>query len=168
MIWKKDGSSFEIRTQGQLEDGSPALDEIVADGASIHLEQMSHDSWFMGITAGGKYFHLNFALVDGRLEVILSDQDEDEYVEWVGDSRERPLPGNEALQGKIMTDDIELITLVLPALDKSVQLSREASGRIWDAVKRGEAPSAEEYVNQMLIRALTASQVEGTPDPKAR
>jgi hypothetical protein len=34
MIWKKDGSSIEIRTQGELADGRPALDEIVADGAS--------------------------------------------------------------------------------------------------------------------------------------
>ena len=37
MTWTKDESSVEIRTQGQLEDGRPALDEIVANGASIHL-----------------------------------------------------------------------------------------------------------------------------------
>jgi len=42
VIWKNDGSSVEIRTQGELADGRPALDEIVADGASIHLEQMAH------------------------------------------------------------------------------------------------------------------------------
>ena len=60
MLWNKNGGSLEIRTRGELADGRPALDEIVADGASIHLEQMSHDQWFMGIEAGGKYFHLNF------------------------------------------------------------------------------------------------------------
>jgi hypothetical protein len=45
MIWQKDGSSLEIRTQGQLADGRPALDEIVARGAFVHLEQMAHDHW---------------------------------------------------------------------------------------------------------------------------
>jgi len=92
MLWKKDGSSLEIRTQGELADGRPALDEIVAGGASIHLEQMSHDQWFMGIEAGGKYFHLNFGLRDGQLQVNLSDQG-DEDAEWEGDSRERRFPG---------------------------------------------------------------------------
>jgi len=48
MIWKNNGSSVEIRTQGQLADGRPAHDEIVADGAKLHLEQMSHDRWWMG------------------------------------------------------------------------------------------------------------------------
>jgi hypothetical protein len=36
----KDGSSLEIRTQGQLPDGRPALDEIVASGAAVHLEEI--------------------------------------------------------------------------------------------------------------------------------
>jgi hypothetical protein len=92
MIWEKEGSSLEIRTQGQLPDGRPALDEIVAGGASVHLEQMAHDHWWMGLEAGGKYFHLNFGVQDGRLWVHLSDQGE-ENTEWEGDSRERPIPG---------------------------------------------------------------------------
>jgi hypothetical protein len=90
MKWEKNGSSVEIRTQGELPDGRPALDEIVADGASIHLEQMAHDQWWMGIDAGGKTFHLNFGLHDGRLYVNLSDQCEDGS-NWEGDNRERPL-----------------------------------------------------------------------------
>jgi hypothetical protein len=94
MQWEKNGSSLEIRTQGELADGRPALDEIVSDGASIHLEQMSHDSWFMGIEAAGKYFHLWFQLANGRLQVHLSDQG-DESAAWEGDSRELPLPGME-------------------------------------------------------------------------
>jgi hypothetical protein len=68
----------EIRTQGSLADGRPALDEIVANGASIHLEQMAHDHWWMGIEAGGKYFHLNISNRDGLLSVHLSDQGEGE------------------------------------------------------------------------------------------
>ena len=93
MLWNKNGSSLEIRTQGELADGRPALDEIVANGASVHLEQMSHDQWFMGIEAGGKYFHLNFAMSGGKLRVHLSDQG-DEDAEWEGDNRERPFPGS--------------------------------------------------------------------------
>ena len=67
MVWEKDGSSLEIRTQGELPDGKPALDEIVARGASVHLEQMAHDHWWMGLEAGGMHFHLNFGVQDGRL-----------------------------------------------------------------------------------------------------
>jgi len=92
MIWEKDGSSFEIRTQAELADGRPALDEIVASGATVHLEQMSHNHWWMGIEAAGKYFHLNFGMQDGRLWVRLSDQGEED-TEWEGDNREKPLPG---------------------------------------------------------------------------
>jgi len=94
MIWEKDGSSIEIRTQGELADGRPALDEVVAHGAAIHLEQMSDDHWWMGLEAGGKYFHLNFGIENGRLWVRLSDQGE-ESVEWEGDNREMPTPGTE-------------------------------------------------------------------------
>ena len=47
MIWEKDGSSLEIRAQGQLPDGRPALDE------------------------------LNFGVQDGRLWIRLSDQGEE-------------------------------------------------------------------------------------------
>jgi hypothetical protein len=92
MIWEKGGTSFEIRTQGELPDGRPALDEIVAKGAFVHLEQMAHDSWWMGLKAGGKYFHLNFGVNDGRLWVHLSDQGED-GAEWEGDDREHPITG---------------------------------------------------------------------------
>lgn len=82
---------MEIRTQGTLlADGRPALDEIVATGAAIHLEQMAHDHWWMGIESGGKYFHLNIAVRDGALKVHLSDQGEgQEDAEWEGDDRER-------------------------------------------------------------------------------
>jgi len=91
MIWNKNGSSIEIRTQGQLADGRPALDEIVADGAKLHLEQMSHDHWWLGLEAGGKYFHLNITTRDGLRHVHLSDQG-NEDAEWEGDNRERPFP----------------------------------------------------------------------------
>lgn len=43
MIWEKDGSSLEIRIQGQLPDGKPAHDETVVRGASVHLEQITPD-----------------------------------------------------------------------------------------------------------------------------
>jgi hypothetical protein len=93
MIWEQEGSSFEIRTQGELPDGRPSLDEIVARGALVHLEQMSHDHWWMGIEAGKNYFHLNFGVQDGQSWVRLSDQDDDGG-EWEGDNREKPTPGS--------------------------------------------------------------------------
>ena len=46
----------------------------------------------MGLEAGGKYFHLNFGVQDGRLWVRLSDQG-DENAEWEGDNREMPTAG---------------------------------------------------------------------------
>src|SRR6266567_4447834 len=58
-IWKTDNSRIEIRTQRTLADGTLALDEV-AKCAVIHLEQMSHHYWWMGIETDGKYFHLNF------------------------------------------------------------------------------------------------------------
>ena len=88
----KDVSSIEIRTQVELADGKPVLDEIVASGATPHLEQMDYDQWWMVVEAGGKYFHLNFEVQDGRLWVRLSDQG-DEDAEWEGDNREKPIPG---------------------------------------------------------------------------
>ena len=88
--WEKDNSTLEIRTQGTLPDGRPALDEIVATSAAVHLEQMDHDRWWMGLDAGGKSFHLNFGIEEGRLCVYLSDQDDEN--EWEGDNRERPIP----------------------------------------------------------------------------
>jgi hypothetical protein len=90
--WEKDNSTLEIRTRGHLEDGRPALDEIVAVGAGVHLEQMNHDSWWMGLGAGGRNLNLWFTLEDGRLCVRLTGQDEED-TEWEGDSRKRPLPG---------------------------------------------------------------------------
>jgi hypothetical protein len=93
MIWNKNGSSVEIRTQGEIADGEPAPDEVVADGAKLHLEQMSHDHRWLVLEAGGKYFHLNFTTRDGLLLVHLSRQG-DEDAEWKGDNRERPWPEN--------------------------------------------------------------------------
>ena len=83
---------LEIRTQDQLPGGRPALDEIVAGVAVVHLEQMAHDHWWMGLEAAGKHFHVNFGVQDGRLWIRLSDQGE-ESAEWEGDNRERPIPG---------------------------------------------------------------------------
>ena len=90
--WEKSGTSLEIRTQGTLPDGRPALDEVVASGATVHLEQMDNNQWWMGIQAGGRYFHLWFSLEDGCLCVRLSDQD-DEDARWEGDNREKSSPG---------------------------------------------------------------------------
>jgi hypothetical protein len=90
--WEKAGTSLEIRTQGTSPNGKPVLDEVVASGATVHLEQMDDNQWWIGIQAGGRDFHLWFSLEDGRLCVRLSDQDDEEAL-WEGDNREKPLPG---------------------------------------------------------------------------
>jgi hypothetical protein len=91
MKWQDESSSIEIRTQGQLADGTPALDEIVARCANVHVEQMSHNAWWIGLEAGGKNFHLNFNLEDGRLcvHLLLDADDETETAEWENDGRPR-------------------------------------------------------------------------------
>ena len=73
MKWEHKGSSLEIRTKGELSDGRPALDEIVAYRAYLHLEQMTDIHWWMGIEAAGKTFALEFGVDDGRLWVRLTD-----------------------------------------------------------------------------------------------
>ena len=53
-----------------------------------------------------------------------------------------------------MHDDVELIEISLSTFGKTFPLSRETSALIWDAVKRGEASSPEEYVNRKLEEYL--------------
>ena len=67
LTWKTDSSSIEIRFQGRLEDGRPALDEVVANGADVRVEQMDHDQWWMGIQSGRNDLHLWFTVEDGYL-----------------------------------------------------------------------------------------------------
>lgn len=62
-------TSLEVRRD---EDGS--LDEIVATGASIHLEQMGGNSWWMSIEAGGRHVHVNLTtprtVINARCEDV--------------------------------------------------------------------------------------------------
>jgi hypothetical protein len=94
MSWKEDASSIEIRTQGELPDGRPALDEIVASGASVTASRWTTTPGGWASRPAASIFHLNFTLRDGQLHVHLSDQAED-GAEWEGDSRPRPLPGED-------------------------------------------------------------------------
>jgi hypothetical protein len=59
-----------------------------------------------------------------------------------------------------MTDDVEMIEIMLPTLNQTVKLSREASANIWAAVKRGEASSPEEYLIQALKRLVTTPETD--------
>ena len=63
--------------QGALENGTPALDEVFVTGGRVHLEPMNYNAWWMGIEAGGKSYHLNFGIKDGRLTAFLADQGEE-------------------------------------------------------------------------------------------
>lgn len=57
--------AVEIRRN---EDGS--IDEIVAKAATLHIEQMSGDCWFLGISAeDGSYWQFWLAAKNGRSAV---------------------------------------------------------------------------------------------------
>lgn len=60
---------IEVR---QNENGS--LDEIVATGAEVHLEQMDGNAWWMSIEAGGRTIHVNLttrrAVITGRCDYV--------------------------------------------------------------------------------------------------
>ena len=50
------------------DDGS--IDEIIASGCSVHIEQMSDDGWFMGIEAAdGSYWQFWFGAKNMRSHV---------------------------------------------------------------------------------------------------
>ena len=54
-----DGSvEGQVRPEVRLnEDGT--LDEIVANGAYVHLEQMDDGCWWMAVESGGHLIHVN-------------------------------------------------------------------------------------------------------------
>jgi len=60
---------IEVRRNG---DGS--LDEVVASGAFVHLEQMSEKSWWLGIEKDGYRQVVWFGIEKGKL-VTTSDCD---------------------------------------------------------------------------------------------
>jgi len=47
---------LKSETQGTFPDGKPALDEVLATSADVHLEQMDHNKWWMGIEGRRKTF----------------------------------------------------------------------------------------------------------------
>lgn len=55
---KKDDGGIIIR-YAELDNGKSELDEIVASNASIHLEQMDDNHWWMSIRTGSEEIHVN-------------------------------------------------------------------------------------------------------------
>jgi hypothetical protein len=85
-----------------LEDGRPALAEVVPTGADVHLEQMDRG------TSGGwesdsveSDFHLWFTLKSGRLCVRLSDQDDENT--WSDDDDREAVAGSRMHSGLVGT-----------------------------------------------------------------
>jgi hypothetical protein len=54
-VSKPETTPLEIR----YDDGK--LDEIVATGCDLHLEQLSGNMWWMSVTAGGRTVHVNLS-----------------------------------------------------------------------------------------------------------
>jgi hypothetical protein len=84
--WKTDTSSVEIRTNGTLADGMPALNEILAQAISFHLKRQYHGGWWLEFVAGGRDFHIDFDVSNGALSVSLCDRMANEY--WKGETRD--------------------------------------------------------------------------------
>lgn len=57
----------------ELDNGETELDEVVATNASVHLEAMDDNHWWLSVTAGGETVHVNFytkrAKISGHAEV---------------------------------------------------------------------------------------------------
>lgn len=85
-IWKTDTGSVEVRTKGAIADGAPALDEIVATGASFHLKRRYHGGWRLEFEAAGRNFHINFDVQEGALSASLCDLLANEF--WNGETRD--------------------------------------------------------------------------------
>lgn len=52
------------------------LDEIVARGANVHLEQMDSNYWWMGLEVAGRRFHVRFNSAKGIRVTINEDTPE--------------------------------------------------------------------------------------------
>jgi len=67
------------------DDGS--IDEIVAKGADLHIEQMSNDGWYMGLQMpDGSYWQFWFGAKNGRSHVEFRHT-ETTYAEIAGDRK---------------------------------------------------------------------------------
>ncbi len=64
-------SPIEIRNHA-----NGRLDEIVARGANIHLEQMDSNYWWMGLEIADRYFHIRFSSAKGIRVTVDEDTPE--------------------------------------------------------------------------------------------
>jgi hypothetical protein len=66
------GEPPEIR-HVTLDNGETVLDEVMACNASVHLEAMADNAWWLGIESGGQLVHVNLttrrAKINGTVEV---------------------------------------------------------------------------------------------------
>jgi hypothetical protein len=59
--------------------------------AAVHLEQMSHDHWRMGLEAGGRRFQPTFGVRVGTYGFVCPTR-VGRSTEWESDSRKRTVP----------------------------------------------------------------------------
>ncbi len=64
-------SPIEIRNHA-----NGRLDEIVARGANVHLEQIDSNYWWMGLQLAGRYFHVRFSSAKGIRVTVDEDTPE--------------------------------------------------------------------------------------------
>lgn len=62
--------SVEVRHQRAIGAKVDHIDEIIARGCDLHIEQMSGDGWFMGLTfPDGEYWQFYFGSKNRRAAV---------------------------------------------------------------------------------------------------
>lgn len=66
------GSAPEVR-HATLINGETELDEVIATNATVHLEAMDTNHWWLLVESGGKSVHVNFytkrAKISGHAEI---------------------------------------------------------------------------------------------------
>jgi hypothetical protein len=82
--------AVEIRT-----DMGGAVDEIFAKGCTVHIEQLSHEGWFMGIDASdGSYWQFWFGAKNRRAHVEIRHTETvsaEETMAWAGQPPAAPI-----------------------------------------------------------------------------
>lgn len=57
-----------------LTSGEVELDEVVARNASVHLECMADNHWWMAITSGGKTVHVNLGTKRAKISATAEEE----------------------------------------------------------------------------------------------
>jgi hypothetical protein len=70
---KLEGKPPIIREVTMIGKDEPELDEVIAQNASVHLEAMADNHWWMLIQAGGKDVHVNLSTKRAKISAFAEE-----------------------------------------------------------------------------------------------